>query len=356
MRRALAWGVVVVAALLAYDRLWRPPAPAVLERLREERRTLSERLQKHIHAEVDLPGAGDAGVVIGIPAPLAERFARDASRELLSEVRLAARDLEIRKSGQLSARILVGRTGLGSYDMVVTLEEVSGVLKAGRPELRFEGGRVGVVLPVSLVAGKGRGRIAFSWDGRGVAGAVCGDLEAEGPVSGRVLPAEYVLRGGLTLTAEGADLVARPEFDDVELRLRVEPSPETWQLVEDEIGKQGAVCRTALRGADVPEKLQAAIDRGFPLKLPRRLLPDLRLPVEMETALRGHPSALRIRPAGLSISRRRVWYGTHVEFLGAEPIVATPTPTHAQEQTLEPPAAEATEREVPLDQQLSAGD
>ena len=64
----------------------------------------------------------------------------------------------------------------------------------------------------------------------------------------------------------------------------------------------------------MPEKLRAVVQRGFDVKLPRKLFPEVRLPVELEQSvdLEGRSLHVQVRPAGLSLTPMRLWYGADV--------------------------------------------
>ena len=327
MRRAVGTALGAAALFLAgyaYERFGKAPTAEELERLRQERRFLSERLGQRLAREVPLLGAAEPSVLVGVPRAFAERLAGDVVTRLLAEVRLTLRDLTVEKEGELRGKIVVGRSLLGRFALRVDLAEVRALLRAGRPRVRFEGNRVAVAVPVSLAEGSGRGRLRFRWDGRGVAGAVCGDLEIEGEVSGTVVPSAYTLRGSFTLAAEGPTLRARPEFEDLDLTVRFEPSKDTWELVEKTIQQQGAVCRAALRAADVPEKVRGLVERGFPVTLPRRIVREVRLPMEVEQTLDVEGTAVRfqVRTTELVLTPARLWYAADVRLAG--PPAATP--------------------------------
>ena len=348
--RLVLLGVAIGLAALAYDRYGRPPGPEELDALRSEHQTLSERLRGRLAASAEPKDAADASIVVGVPAAFAERLSQELSAGLLSTMKLTLREIEVEKSGELDARLLLGRSQIGAYHVRVFLDEVHAVLRAGAPQVRLASPLVGVVFPVTVTSGAGKGRLSLRWDGRGVAGGVCGDFEVAGDISGTAIPSTYRLRGRLALAMDGPALVARPELDDAALSLRIEPSAETWALVDKAIEARGAVCRAALGAADVPEKLRAIVDRGFVVKLPRRFLPELRFPVEMERAVDVEGGSLRfqVRPAGLAVTASQVWYRTDVRLL-KEPAAAplppeTPTPV-----TTEVPAATETETPGPTD-------
>lgn len=335
MKRA-SWVAIVAAVLFlagyAYARFWRAPGEEELERLRQEQRMLDGLLKKRLAEAARVAEAPEASVVVGVSARFAERFAGEVVTSLFSEVRLRLRDIKVEKEGELRGRVLVGRGLLGRYALSVRLDEVEAVLRAGKPRLRFAGDRVAVALPVSLTEGSGRGRLRFRWDGRGVAGVVCGDVAVEGEVGGAVVPALYTLEGAFRLAAEGPTVVARPEFEEVRLKVRTEPSSESWELVEKTIREQGAVCRAALKAADLPEKVRSLVGRGFTVTLPRKLFREVRLPVKMQPSVDLQGTAIRfeVRPAGLSLTPVRLWYGADVSLVGSP--AAMPAPAQARSQ------------------------
>ncbi|MEZ5420275.1 MAG: hypothetical protein R2708_23455 [Vicinamibacterales bacterium] len=83
---------------------------------------------------------------------------------------------------------------LGTYDLQATVTRVRATLTPGTPRLTFGGNRVAMALPVT-VGGTARADVDFTWDGRNVAGAVCGDMQVRQAVSGAVVPKTYPLSG-----------------------------------------------------------------------------------------------------------------------------------------------------------------
>jgi hypothetical protein len=311
--RRIVLAVIAVAGILAYERYGLPPSAADLDRLREERRELSRRLGPRLASELQGMPA-EASVVLGIPPRFAERLAQEVAPGVLQEMKVHFRNIEVTKSGELQARILIGHQQLGAFTLRLHLDDVDIVLRAGKPQVRFDNGRVAVSLPVSLASGTGRGNIRFEWDGRGLAGGVCGDMDLHGDIAGNVVPGEHVLSGTLALSTAGSALVAQPELDDVELKLRIEPSAETWQLVDKAMQERGAMCRTALRTADVPEKIRAFVNRGFTVALPKRLLRQVRFPAAMEQQVdvEGQSLHFQVRPTAVTVTPARLWYGAEV--------------------------------------------
>ena len=343
--------LAVVAALAAaawfyYERFARVPSTAELAALRREHQALSDRLGQRLALEAEPADVPPASLVVAVPVPFAERFAQDAAARLLQEATLTLRGLKVEKTGVLQA----GMFGeLGEYSVHLQLDEVSAVLRAGRPALASAAPQLRVALPLHVLKGQGRGRLRFRWDGRGV-GGVCGDFEITGGIAGKVVPTVYNLRARLTLATEGSTLVARPELQDAVLTLNVEPSADTWKLLDDTLAARPAVCRTALAAADVPEKVRALVARGFPVKLPPNLMPAIRFPLEMEKAIdvEGSPIRFQVRPEGIRVAATRVWYRADVRVLGKEEAAA---PELTPDATAEPTA---TPMEAPLEGETDA--
>jgi hypothetical protein len=150
-------------------------------------------------------------------------------------------------------------------------------------------------------------------------------------VGGAVVPAAYTLEGAFRLTAEGPTVVARPEFEKARLEIRTEPSRASWELVEKTVREQGALCRAALRAADLPGKVRSLVGRGFTVTLPRKLFGEVRLPLTMQRSLDLYGKEMRfeVRPAGLFVAPTRLWYGADVSLAGSPltpPVAGNPGP------------------------------
>ena len=315
MRTGLA-GAVLFAGGFAYARFWWGPGPEALERQRREVQRLGERLERRLRERARVHDSAGDSVLVGVPAGVAERLAGEAVSGLGSGIRLTLRDLRFRKEDEVRARLLVGRRSVGRFVLSVHVREVRAVLRPGKPRLSFADDRVGVTLPVAVEDGSGRARLRFKWDGRGMAGAVCGDLEVSHEVTASVPRRTHTLRGALRLSVDGSALVGQPEFADVELQVPIEPSAETWRFVDDLIARRSALCRTALGKADVKQKIRDLLARGVRVTLPRRLLErPVRLPVEVERSLAMPGRAMRVEvlPSEVILTPARLWYGVRVE-------------------------------------------
>jgi hypothetical protein len=314
LKRTALLGALLFAVGFAYARFWWGPGPETLERQRREVRVLSERLEARLRERALLRDGVDASVLVGVPSQVADRLAADAVQGLFGDVKLALHDLRFRKEDEVQARLLVGKRTVGRFVLSVHVREVTARLRPGRPRLRFAEDRIDVTLPVG-VEGEGRAFLRFTWDGRGIAGAVCGDLDVTHELQASVPLRSYGVAGALRLRVDGPALVATPEFEDVPLSVPIEPSAATWRFVEELIAGRGALCRAALGKAEVEEKIKALLSRGIPVTLPGRLLErPLRLPLAVERSLTLPGRSLRVeaQPRDLILTPARLWYGVAV--------------------------------------------
>jgi hypothetical protein len=319
LRRKALLAALLFGAGFAYARYWWGPRPEALERQRREVRALSERLEARLRERALLRDGEDASVLVAVPSEVANRLAADAALGLFGDVRLALRDLRFRKEDEVQARLLVGKRTVGRFALSVHVRELTARLRPGRPRLRFAQDRIGVALPVA-VEGEGRATLRFKWDGRGIAGAVCGDLDVTHELEASVPLRSYPLAGALRLRVEADALVATPEFEDVPLSVPIEPSAATWRFVDELIAGRGALCRAALGRAELEEKIKALVARGIPVTLPGRLLErPLRLPLAVERSLSLPGRTLRVeaQPRDVILTPARLWYGVAIAL--AEP-------------------------------------
>jgi len=315
MRAGLA-GAALLAGGFAYQRFWWGPGPEALERQRREVQRLGARLEQRLRERARVHDSAGDSVLVGMPAAVAERLAGEAVSGLSSGIRLRLRNLRFLKADEVRARLLLGRRSVGRFLLSVHVHEVRAVLRPAPPRLSFANDRVGVILPVAVEEGTGSARLRFKWDGLGMAGAVCGDLEVSHEVSASVPRRVHTLKGALRLSVDGSALVGQPEFADVELQVPIEPSDATWRFVDKLIAERSALCRAALVKADVKQRIQALLARGVRVTLPRRLLErQVRLPVEVERslAMSGQRMRVEVLPSGVILTPAQLWYGVRVE-------------------------------------------
>lgn len=333
MKRALAWalGGATVATLLAAGGgalwlSWRyPPRREAADRdtLRREIARLAahrDSLRNRVVSQSDtlalLAQAPDGDVLVALPKPFVQSIAHDVVTGWFGNVDVHLRNLRVRKEGDVRARLsILGRRQVGSYHLDLRLHDVTGRLVPGAPELAFRDDGIGVTLPVQLAKGTGRGTIAFEWDSKGIANAVCGDLSVTRDIAGSVRPERYTARGRIALSATNGTLVADPDFPALAMRLHVVPSQASLTLLRETLASKGTLCDIAVGRANVDDRILALLERGFTVRIPQRFFRPVTFPIAVAASVpvEGRRMQVSVEPSNLRITRQALWLAAGVQ-------------------------------------------
>jgi hypothetical protein len=303
------------AALAAAAGCWRADRAtpeeqrSAIRKLQQERETLRRSVDELLSKDPRLEGMPATSVRVGVPTGLVEQLTGKLMGGFADQVTLRLQDLEVRKSGTVKKMVT-----LGEYELHVNIDEVTGRLRTGKPDLRFGGNQVSLRLPVTVASGSGRATISFRWDGKSVGGAVCGDLEITREVSGSVKPDTYAVQGGILLEATESRILATPRIPKLTINLKVEPSKESWDALRAVIAEKEGLCGYVLEKVDVMAVVKGIVDRGFNVALPTEKLKPVAVPVSVEPSMevRGRRIALGVKLGGLAITERTIWLGADV--------------------------------------------
>jgi hypothetical protein len=165
-----------------------------------------------------------------------------------------------------------------------------------------------------VASGSGKATVRFKWDGRNVAGAVCGDLDLTREVSGGVKPATYPLGGSLVFSSTREQIVVTPRLPRLTVRLKVVPSPESWAAVRKVVEDQRGVCGFVLDRVDILDVVQKVVEKGFHVRLPTDRLRPMAVPVAIqpEVTIKGRALSLEVRVSGLAVTADAIWLGADV--------------------------------------------
>lgn len=292
----------------------RAASAAELARLEGEVAALEERLAALVAADPRRAGLPQGDVVIAVPTTFLRELVDRVFSDVASRVTLTLSGIRARQQKTLKKGVPVG-------DLIVDLlvDEVHGRLAPGKPEVRFGNDEITLTLPVEVVEGSGRATVHLRWQGRRLARAVCGDLDVTETVSGRVVPDRYVLTGTLTLAARDAEIVGTPRFPETKVRLRVDPSAETWRRVDALLASKQGLCGWVLERVDVKRILaEQAREKGFGVKLPLQKIQPFRFPAGLSESVtvRDRPLALAVEAGELRIDEHAVRVGARVHVGG----------------------------------------
>lgn len=342
MKRRIAKWVVTLAvtgaaltAATTYGMIWwyRSPAlstdPRALEREILQLRGVRDSMQEHVvgiertRELLDRRPEGD--VLLALPTPFVRSLAQDIMRGWFSAVDVHLRNLTVRKTGKVSAKLrFLGRRQVGSYALELKLSDVQGRLASGKPTLVFardaaRADRIDIVLPVRLEGGTGKGTASFSWDSKGLANGVCRDVTTAKTIDGTVTPAQYEARGYLRLSATSNGLLIAPRFPDLSMRLMVKPSAQSVAALEDLLTSQGKLCNFAVERAGVESRILELVGRGFEVRIPQRFFRAVRVPISIDGAvpIAGTKLLLSATPDALVLTPQAVWLAARVDIKGA---------------------------------------
>jgi hypothetical protein len=282
---------------------------ARIEALRRERDQLRARQTEMVTKDPRLMGMPTNGVRVGIPTPLVRTLVGRVLTGFVDSVTLKLTRLKVHKAGTVKKIVTIG-----TYDLNVVIDEVTGQLETGDATLGFGGDQITVALPVRVKSGTGDATIDFTWDGKNVSGAVCGDMKIKQRVSGSVKPASYPVSGGLLLSADTRQILASPRFPVVKVKLKVEPSAESWAAVQKILDSKEGVCGFALDKVNIAGVLEGLIGKGFDVRLPTEKIKPMAVPVGIAPTMnvRGKPLTIGVTLGHLAITEHMIWLGADV--------------------------------------------
>jgi hypothetical protein len=282
---------------------------ARIQALRAERDRLRAQVGDFMTRDPRMLGMPTSGVRVGIPTSLTRQLVERVVSGFVDQVTLTLTNLKVHKSGTVKKLVT-----LGEYDLSVRIDEVTGRLVTGKPDIRFGGNQVWLVLPVRLASGGGDATIDFEWDGKNISGAVCGDMTITEKVSGGVEPEEYTVRGSLLLTATDTQILASPRFPVIRINLKVEPSTESWARVQKILDDKEGLCGFVLDKVDIRGALEGLVGKGFRVRLPTEKIKPVAVPVGIAPTMtvRGEPVTIAVKLGQLAITPEMIWLGADV--------------------------------------------
>jgi hypothetical protein len=261
--------------------------------------------------------AAEGHLTAVIPPALFEDVVRRVFARYLDRVTVRLDGVHVAKSGEIHKDTLVGSIHAGDWTASIVFPHIRGALRAGEPRIGLPGGnRVMVEMPVRLERGTGTAEVHFGWDSRALANVICRDFEVEEVMEGSVAPRNYPVRGQFSMQAGPDDLVALPAFDD---RFRIHPvlDPASWLKVRRAIEAQDKIerCGIGMDPDTVMGQLEALLEAGFVVKLPKKLFRPVRLPTKLTPTVRVQEQDVEVEltQSRLDAGPDGVWYGVWVK-------------------------------------------
>ena len=262
-----------------------------------------------------LQGRPPGDVLIALPTPFVDAVVRNVVLGWFHDVELHLPRMRVRNAGEITAPLgILGHRKVGSYDLDVTLDDVHGRLQPGVPTLKFGGDTIHVVVPVRIAGGTGVAHVKAAWQSKGLAGPVCGDMQAERDVTGQVRANNYYARGRLVLSAVDGRVLADPAFPDLAVRLFIDPAQSSVNALDSLLATKRGLCAFAIGKARASERIQEIVGRGFNVHIPQRFFRPIQLPVAVQTSVpvADREVSLKVVPSGLSVTKSVIWIGANV--------------------------------------------
>jgi hypothetical protein len=309
---------VVLALLLAPVGCSRTAGPdqarawnAEIQALQAEQDSLRVRAAELVARDESLRGLPKGDVVLRVPTGFLRKVLDRVFEDVVDNVTLSLKGLKAHIEKSVKKVVPIGE-----FVLDIDIHEVRGKLRPRTPELSFGGNQVAMSLPVEVHEGDGDATVHFTWYGKNVSGMTCGDLDVTQDVTGSLIPAEYVLVGSMKLAISGNRVVCTPVFPETRIRLRLEPSKESWEAVNAILAEKHGVCGWVLDKVDVPGMLEGKLkENGFNVRLPVHKIRPFALPAGVRDTVQvgNRVLAFTTRTNTLRIDADAIWYSADVE-------------------------------------------
>ena len=100
----------------------------------------------------------------------------------------------------------------------------------------------------------------------------------------------------------------------VKVKLKVEPSAESWAAVQKILDAQEGVCGFVLDKVDIKGVLEGLVAKGFDVRLPTEKIKPMAIPVGIAPTMtvRGEPITIAVKIGHLAITEHMIWLGADV--------------------------------------------
>ncbi|MGH7491077.1 MAG: hypothetical protein ACREOO_01645 [bacterium] len=290
---------------------------AEIQQLQAEQDSLRNRAQQFVKNDVRIQNMPKGEVVIAVPTAFLREVIERLFTDVASHVTLQLSGIKARVAKSVKKVVTVGE-----FVVEIEITKVIGRLKPGQPEIRFDGNKVSMSLPVEVIEGLGEATIHFVWDGKNVAGATCGDMDLTQKVSGNVIPTGYLVSGELAFAIREEKVIGTLSFPETKLNIRVTPSQESWDAVHAILEEKGGLCGWVLDKVDVPNLLTNVVERkGFNVKLPLDKIKPFILPAGVSDSVKVGDRILSFatQTNTIRIDPDAIWYSASVALNSAMP-------------------------------------
>jgi hypothetical protein len=283
---------------------------AELQALQAEQDSLRARAAELVEADPRLRSLPQGDVVVSVPTA----FIRDVIERVFDDVAGNVTLTLINLKAHV-AKTVKKVVPLGEFNLDVDIHSIHGKLQPGQPDMSFGDDKVLMSLPVTVSEGTGEATLHFTWDGKNVADATCGDLDVTEKLTGSVIPSDYVVSGRMDLATRGNEVVCTPVFPETKVRIRVQPSQASWDAVNAILAEKHGVCGWVLEKVDVPALLERIVqEKGFNVGLPVHKIRPFVVPagVRQSVTIGDRTLTFDTQTKILRVDPDAIWYSADV--------------------------------------------
>jgi hypothetical protein len=237
---------------------------AEIKQLEAEQDSLRQRAAVLVATDPKIQRLPPGDIVISVPT----KFLKDVIQRVFDQV---ATSVTLRLGGIKAhvAKSVKKVVKIGEFVVDVDVKEVIAKLEPEQPTIGFTGNKISMSLPIAVNQGYGKASIHFIWDGKHLADLTCGDMDITEVVTANVVPSRYIVSGRLGLDLAGKHVMCTPSFPTTKLRIRVQPTKESWATINKILEEKHGVCGWLLDKVDVPTILKNIVQgKGFNVALP----------------------------------------------------------------------------------------
>jgi len=270
----------------------------------------------------------DGGLIVAVRWSLVREVVREAARLYLDRVVLNLGDVEASAHGEIDRKTPLGRMSVGRWRVQVVVQRLQVRLRALDPRLQVvRPDELRLQVPVEATEAPGRVALHFTWSSASLARLVCRSFDVSRELDGRTLPQEHTIGGTVRIAARRDSITVAPLVADEFVRLKVDLTPQSWEVVEQALRSQDSLvrCGVLLDPAKVLEHLRRLASRGIKVHLPRALFRTLRFPADLQhtAQIDGRPITVDVRTRSFEATPRLAWSRAAVGIEAAQPAGAS---------------------------------
>lgn len=267
-------------------------------------------------------------VTVGTSEGLLDALMEQVATHYLDRVEV---DLETviqeEKTGALRVDTPVGKITAGGWSILLQVERLRGVLKAGRPHVDVgQEGMISLRVPTHIESGSGRMTFDFAWKPSKLVSILCHGFRDTVQVAALVLSQDHDLEGEISLVDAPGGISLRTNIRRDRHPIAMTLTDSSWAIVRASLATQDRTsrCGMLLDPDDVIQKLKALGEAGIKIRMPERLLPSVTLPtrVSRSVMILQTPVAIAPGPNRTSSYDRMLWTSAEIELIPASGVMA----------------------------------